>query len=145
MAEIGLRDIIEVRDRCLCLGARRAARALARRFDALFRPLGLTNAQFSLLCALARPEPWRMAPLADFLGLDRTTLTAALKVLARRGLVARSADPDDARARLARITPEGRALLCGAVALWREEHARLDAETPDPAGIRALLDGLAGK
>ena len=39
----------EMRDHCLCLHAQRAARALARRFDAAFRPLGLTSGQFSLL------------------------------------------------------------------------------------------------
>jgi hypothetical protein len=32
-----------VRDTCLCLHLQQAARALARRFDAALRPLGLTN------------------------------------------------------------------------------------------------------
>ena len=71
----------EVRDRCLCLAAQRAARALARRFDAVLKPHGLTNGQFSLLMALNRPEPPRISDLAPFLAMDRTTLTAALKVL----------------------------------------------------------------
>src|SRR3546814_7107052 len=70
---------IMVRDSCLCLHAQRAARALARRFDEVLRPLGLTNGQFSLLMALNRPEPATMGPVASLLAMDRTTLTAALK------------------------------------------------------------------
>ena len=65
----------------------RAARALARRFDAAFRPLGLTSGQFSLLMSLNRPEPPTMGAVAALLAMDRTTLTAALKPLERRGLV----------------------------------------------------------
>src|SRR6516165_5548583 len=48
---------LEVRDSCLCLHLRRAARAVARRFDAALRPLDLTNGQFSLLMSLNRPDP----------------------------------------------------------------------------------------
>src|SRR5579875_2598039 len=88
---------LEVRDCCLCLHAQRAARALARRFDEVLRPFGLTNQQFSLLMALNRPEAPTMAPVAELLAMDRTTLTAALKPLRRRGLLAVEADPRDKR------------------------------------------------
>ena len=40
---------LRVRDTCLCLHVQQAARALARRFDEVLRPLGLTNGQFSLM------------------------------------------------------------------------------------------------
>ena len=73
-----------VRDACLCLHVQRAARALARRFDEAFRPLELTNGQFSLLMALNRPNPPPMGAVAALLAMDRTTLTAALKPLERR-------------------------------------------------------------
>ncbi|MFY9699033.1 MAG: MarR family transcriptional regulator, partial [Rhodoplanes sp.] len=78
---------LHVRDTCLCLHTQRAARALARRFDDAFRPLGLSNGQFSLLMSLNRPEPASMGSVAALLAMDRTTLTANLKPLARRGLV----------------------------------------------------------
>src|SRR5215831_16574530 len=84
-----------VRDTCLCLHAQRAARALARHFDQAFRPLGLTNGQFSLMMSLNRSEPPGIGAVADFLAMDRTTLTAALKPLERRGLVTVTVDPDD--------------------------------------------------
>jgi len=91
---------LEVRDCCLCLYVQRAARALARRFDDALRPLGLTNGQFSLLMSLNRPKPPGMAAVASLLAMDRTTLTAALKPLRRRGLLKVTPDPADGRGRL---------------------------------------------
>src|SRR5580700_6054 len=91
---------LRVRDCCLCLHVQRAARALARRFDDALRPLGLTNGQFSLMMSLNRPEPPGMAAVASLLAMDRTTLTAALKPLERRGLVNITVAPTDRRSRL---------------------------------------------
>src|SRR6059058_3309958 len=56
-----------VRDACLCLHTQRAARALARRFDEVFRPFDLTNGQFSLLLSLNRPEPPTLGSVAALL------------------------------------------------------------------------------
>src|SRR5208337_566036 len=98
---------LRVRDCCLCLHVQRTARSLARRFDEALRPVGLTNGQFSLLMSLNRPEPAAMASVANLLAMDRTTLTAALKPLERRGLVAITKDPTDRRGRRLSLTPEG--------------------------------------
>lgn len=121
-------DTRHVRDHCLCLAAQRAARALARRFDAALRPVGLTNGQYSLMMGLNRPEPPTLGAVAALLAMDRTTLTAALKPLERRGLVESRPDPDDRRSRRLSLTEEGRRVLTDALAIWRREHAALDAE-----------------
>src|SRR5579885_397307 len=84
---------------CLCLDLQRAARAVARRFDTAFRPLDLTNGQFSLLLALRWGGANTMGRLAALLAMDRTTLTAALKPLERRGLVDVAVDAADRRSR----------------------------------------------
>jgi len=118
---------LQVRDSCLCLHVQRAARALARRFDDAMRPLGLTNGQFSLMMSLNRPEPPGMAAVASLLGMDRTTLTAVLKALRRRGLVKVTADPADGRARLMTLTAKGRRLLARAVPVWRNTHTAVEA------------------
>jgi DNA-binding MarR family transcriptional regulator len=118
---------LQVRDSCLCLHVQRAARALARRFDDAMRPLGLTNGQFSLMMSLNRPEPPGMAAVASLLGMDRTTLTAVLKALQRRGLVKVAADPADGRARLMTLTAKGRRLLARAVPVWRNTHTAVEA------------------
>ena len=118
---------LQVRDSCLCLHVQRAARALARRFDEAMRPLGLTNGQFSLMMSLNRPEPPGMSAVASLLGMDRTTLTAVLKALQRRGLVKVTAHPADGRARLMTLTAKGRRLLARAVPVWRNTHTAVEA------------------
>ncbi|MFN3463417.1 MAG: MarR family winged helix-turn-helix transcriptional regulator [Terricaulis sp.] len=133
--------VLHIRDTCLCLAVQRAARRLARRFDAALRPFGLTNGQFSLMVALNQPEPPPIGRLAPFLGMDPSTLTAAVKPLARRGLLTVEPDPDDRRSRRLRITPEGVALMRQAVAVWRTEHAKLEAEMTEglPDTLRRSL------
>ena len=118
---------IQVRDCCLCLHVQRAARALARRFDNALRPLGLTNGQFSLMMSLNRPEAPAIGAVASLLAMDRTTLTAALKPLQRRGLIKVTTDYEDHRARLLKLTPQGRKLLARAVPVWRSTHAAVEA------------------
>jgi len=122
-----LETVLHIRDTCLCLATQRAARRLARRFDTALRPFGLTNGQFSLMVALNQPEPPPIGRLAPFLGMDPSTLTAAVKPLARRGLLTVEPDSADRRARRLRITPEGVALMRDAVDVWRATHAELDA------------------
>ena len=134
-----------MRDTCLCLHAQRAARALARRFDDALRPVGLTNGQFSLLMALNRPEPPPMGPVANLLAMDRTTLTAALKPLERRGLVTVEPDPRDRRGRLLRLTQDGRRLLTQAFPIWKETHEKIDRQlsSVDMAVLRAGMMAIA--
>lgn len=137
---VTLSDAEQVRDTCLCLHTQRAARTLARRFDRALRPVRLTNAQFSLLMALNQPEAAAMRDLATLLGVDRTTLTAALKPLVREGLARTDADPADARIRRIRLTAEGQARLAEALPLWRDAHAALEAELEAEAPGRLRRD-----
>lgn len=134
----------EVRDRCLCLHLQRAARAIARRFDEALRPYGLTNGQFSLLMSLNRPNSPRVGDLAPLLATDRTTLTANLKPLERRGLVEIVVDAEDRRSRLVELTDAGRDLLVAALPVWRTVHAEIERSLPglDPNRLRADLSGL---
>ncbi len=134
-----------VRDHCLCLYAQRTARALARRFDEALRSLDLTNGQFSLMMSLNRPEPAGMASVVELLGMDRTTLTAALKPLERRGLVEAVANARDKRSRLLKLTRGGRSLLKKAVPVWRRTHAGLDRLLAghDPGDLRTALRRLS--
>ena len=134
-----------VKDCCLCLHVQRAARALGRRFDEVLRPFELTNGQFSLLMSLNRPVPPPMGPVADLLGMDRTTLTAALKPLERRGLVEVSQDPWDKRSRILTLTRKGQKLLARAVPVWEATHHAIEEMIPggDPEGLRKGLRALS--
>ncbi len=120
-----------VRDACLCLHVQRAARALARRFDDALRPIRLTNGQFSLMNSLNRPKPPDMGSVASLLGMNRTTLTAALKPLHRRRLLKIAVDPADRRTRLLTLTPKGQKLLARAIPLWMKTHGAVETLLPD--------------
>jgi len=147
-AEVPFSTTLLVRDTCLCLHVQRAARALARRFDLALKPVGLTNGQFSLMMSLNRPAatdgirevpPATMRSVADLLGMDRTTLTAAVKTLQRRGLVAVRVGLTDKRGRLLMLTAEGHRVLAEAVPIWIREHEALEQELTDPAEVRSSL------
>jgi DNA-binding MarR family transcriptional regulator len=136
---------LAVRDLCFCLHVRRAARAVARRYDEALRPVGLTSGQFSLLMSLNRAEPARMAEVAALLAMDRTTLTANLKPLQRRRLLKVAVDPDDRRGRLLALTPAGKKRLAAALPVWKRaqkaEERRLACASP--ARLRADLRALS--
>jgi DNA-binding MarR family transcriptional regulator len=133
-----------VRDHCLCLHTQRAARVLARRFDEALRPFDLTNGQFSLLMSLNRPSPPPMGPVASLLAMDRTTLTAALKPLGRRGLLKVQTDPADRRSRVLVLTNKGRALLVSALPVWQSTHREIEQASPsiDWSALRSSLRAI---
>jgi DNA-binding MarR family transcriptional regulator len=106
---------------------------------------GLTVAQSATLDALRAQGPLRLSTLGRRLGITASTLTRNLARLEEAGLVAREADPDDARAARVRLTAAGR----GASAqVDRREEAfaqsildRLPADRRD-AVLAALSDLL---
>ena len=142
--ELPFHITLRVRDTCLCLHLQQAARAVARRFDAALRPLGLTNGQFSLLMSLNRPEAASIGGVSTLLAMDRTTLTANLKPLERRGLVTVSVDDGDKRSRRLTLTPPGRALLIAALPVWEHEHTAIEGllTDVDPDRLRGDLRAL---
>lgn len=136
---------LHIRDACLCLHVQRAARALVRRFDDALRPAGLTSGQFSLLMSLNRPEPAEMAQVAALLAMDRTTLTANLKPLERRGFVIVLRGERDRRRRTLTLTSAGRTRLAAAVPIWRQTHQTIETllGTSSPDRLRADLCALS--
>lgn len=133
---------MDVRDACLCLHLQRAARTVARRYDEALRPTGLTNGQFSLLMSLNREAPASMSEVAALLGMDRTTLTAAVKPLERRRLVRIVADKADRRSRRLALTAQGHAVLLKALPLWREAQRQVEPSIRGQAGPDRLRADL---
>jgi DNA-binding MarR family transcriptional regulator len=136
---------VKVRDTCLCLHLQRAARAVARHFDELMRPAGLTSGQFSILMSLNRPEPPTIRSVAELLAMDRTTLTANLKPLERRRLVRIRVDAADRRTRRLVLTAAGRRHLIAALPAWENGHAMIEPVLAGASAnrLRADLRSLA--
>lgn len=84
-----------------------------------------------------------MRSVAALLAMDRTTLTAALKPLERRNLVAIAVDPGDRRSRLLQLTPRGLKLLSRAVPVWQTTHQAVESLLTDADCLRSNLAALA--
>jgi DNA-binding MarR family transcriptional regulator len=128
---------------CNCLALRRAARAAARRYDEAFRPLDLNNGQFSMLAVVAAVPNVGIQAIAERLGMDRTTVTAGLKPLIRRGLATVDVDARDHRARGIRITSAGTDLLKRALPLWQAAQDAVAAQLGATARVRSFRRQLA--
>jgi DNA-binding MarR family transcriptional regulator len=124
---------------CLCLALRRTTRIVTQRYDAALRPFGLRATQLPILTAAATGDGVRLAPLADSLGMDRTTLLRNVRPLVRRHLVdvrrAAGHRHDELRA-----TAKGRALLARVYPAWRGVQDEMRAQVPDSAWRLALRD-----
>ena len=85
-----------------------------------------------------------MGPVADLLAMDRTTLTAALKPLERRGLISIEQDPKDKRGKRLRLTADGMAVLSAALPIWEKTHGEIEARigSGDPDRLRRDLIDL---
>lgn len=127
---------------CLCLAVRRAARTITRAFDRELRAHGLRATQFTMLAALDIKGPQTIGELADLLGAERTTLTRNLGLVEERALV-RIRAGEDARARIASITPKGRRTLQRALPAWRKVQGDLVESIGAQAaiGLRRLAGG----
>ena len=121
---------------CLCLASRRAARALTRAFDRELRPYGIRATQFTILTTLMLRGPTAISELAEFLGIERTTLTRNLALIEGEGWV--DIQPgDDARLRIVAVTKKGRAAVTSATPAWRKaQHAATAAI--GKSGVEAL-------
>ncbi|MFF8803404.1 MULTISPECIES: MarR family winged helix-turn-helix transcriptional regulator [unclassified Methylobacterium] len=132
---------------CICVAVQRAARVIGREFDSVFRAVGLSNWQFTLLTTLALGNPPTMRELADELALDKSTLTANVKLLEKRGLITIEPDSQDRRARRVRLTGPGRSLLDDTIPLWEQAQAaclaRLDIA--EAASLRQTLATLSSR
>ena len=70
-------DFVATRQ-CVCTAARRRSRDLTRAFEKAMRGSGVRGTQFTLLATLVQTGPIPTTRLADFQGLERTTLTRNL-------------------------------------------------------------------
>jgi DNA-binding MarR family transcriptional regulator len=127
---------------CFNLALRRAARTSTRVYDQAFKPLGITSGQFSILTLLSEEPVPSFQQIADAMALDRTTLSAALKPMERRGLVVSLIDPEDRRRRPLGMTPVGREIFLEAVELWKAAQSRIE-ESIGVDRVASLLPALA--
>jgi DNA-binding MarR family transcriptional regulator len=108
-----------ITETCVMQHLRKTARGVTQLYEDSLREVGLTAGQFSTLVAVARNGTVALTPLAEELGMDRTTLTRALAPMERNGWVHTEISAGDARVRTVALTEEGRDLLSRATTRWQ--------------------------
>jgi MarR family transcriptional regulator, transcriptional regulator for hemolysin len=83
------------------------ARLMKRRFEDEARTHGITLPQWRTLAQIANSDGISQAALAALIDTDPMTMSGILDRLEKRGLIDRTADPSDSRAKLASLTPAG--------------------------------------
>lgn len=124
----------------------RAAHGLREAMDAEAMAHGTTIRGQIVLTALvqnAHPgaRPYSQLALGHALGVDKTTMTALLDKLERQGLVVRTPDPNDRRARLPVPTDAGRALQATLYEKLKavEDRVLADLTAEERDTLRSLL------
>jgi len=140
-----MNDFQDIGARCIALHLRRAARRVGRLYDDQLRQVGLNNGQFSLMTMLAAKDDWTMQALASSLGLDQSSLSAAVKPLMRRDLIETRQSSKDHRVKTLRLTASGLRLLEDARPLWRVAQDKAEGLLGDREAdaIRSALRLLA--
>ncbi|HEY7811049.1 MAG TPA: MarR family transcriptional regulator [Allosphingosinicella sp.] len=87
------------------------AQSLRRAFDRRAAALGTTRAQWRVLARLAQQDGQRQIDLADALDVEPITLCRMIDRLSEAGLVARTADDSDRRARRVHLTAKARPVV----------------------------------
>ena len=103
--------------------------ALYRTFAALH--LDVTPEQWIVLVRLWQQDALTQTEIADATLKDKATISRILAVMERQGLVARRANPDDARGRRVHATREAMALREKLTPLARDLATQLEAGIPD--------------
>ena len=118
-----------------------ASRLQERRLDDGLRELGLTRITWCVLLAVGNENLIHPSEIADFVGIDRTATSRALRQMEGAGMIARRTGADDRRMTSVRLTAAGRTLLQRGTPLAQKNNAiieqRLDSN--ERAELRRLL------
>lgn len=117
------------------------SRLQERRLDEGLRTLGLTRATWCVLLALEVEGLTRPSEIADFIGIDRTATSRALRQMEAAGWVARSGGTTDRRTTRVAITPEGAALVARATPIAEDNARHFLSKLPEggPEELQQLM------
>ena len=116
---------------------RQAQTASFRDLQEPLRELGITPGEFSLLTIVRDNPQIRQKDLVDVCGLDKSTLSVAVKRLVNRGLVAPRKLRDDRRFHGLSLTTDGETVLTAVTTVIADQERRMEAALS--AGEREIL------
>ena len=117
------------------------SKVFRRRFEEVAKRHDLTLPQWRVLKELSLEDGLSQVALATAIDADPMTLSGILDRLEKRGLVRREQAPNDNRAKIVRLTADGKDVFNTARALGTEIY-ELAVQGMSPAQLKATADGL---
>lgn len=121
-----------------------ASRLQERRLDEKLKPVGLTRTTWCILLAIGNENLSQPSDIADFVGIDRTATSRALRHMEQEGWLMRSSGTEDRRTRQVVLTDTGRDLIrmCTPYAQENAETMRQALSSKEEAELKRLLAKL---
>jgi len=110
---------------CYCINLRRAANAVTEIYNQILLPTGLSVNQYSLLKNIYRLESCCVSDLANYVGLERTTLVRSLKPLFKMGYI-EDISEEGQRNRQLKVTKSGGQVLNQAELFWQTAQSEVE-------------------
>ncbi len=117
------------------------SRVFERRLEECLKPIGLTRLNWCILLAVIEEKLTSPSDIAEFVGIDRTATSRALRHLERDGLIERGAGRNDRRRTVVSPTSQAREKLDRAIpgALSNAEHFASKLTQEERETLAALL------
>ena len=109
---------------CVCYEVRKTARFVINYYDAALRDAELKSNQFLILVAVAYLKSPNFTKLADFVGIDQSTLARNLVTVEKQKLVSVRTGKNR-REKLISLTKKGEHKIEKSFPLWKKAHGRL--------------------
>ena len=127
---------------CVFSNLRQTTRAVSQLYDEFMKPTGLRTTQCMVLAAIDVRGESTVSELADVMMMDQTSMTRALNILKKEGMIERILDEADHRRRLITLTPEGERTLTLALQLREQAQAKM-IEGLGVEGVGSLIEMLS--
>ena len=142
--ELGFPNALRNRDHEALLNILHTAELLKKESQKLFKPLGITGAQFNVLILLLAQTPngaMNQSELGRMLTVNRSNITGLTDRLEKQGLVRREPDAVDRRVNNVRLTGRGTAIARKAQSLYIERIHEImgGLEQDDWESLSAML------
>ena len=111
---------------CLAARIRLLHRTITGIFDDALRPIGLTDAQLTILVMVANRGPVSPGAVARHLNMEKSTISRNIARMEKNGWLT-VADSQSGRKQQLTLTAKGKALLVKALPVWNEAQTKAKA------------------
>jgi DNA-binding MarR family transcriptional regulator len=133
--ELGLKKQINIPSHEALLNIYFTASCLKKYADAFFSPFGLTDVQFNMMMLLKyqpeNTEGLSQADLSRMMLVNRANITSLVDRMEKAGFVERTADPNDRRYNIIKLTAKGQKKLEEVVPLYAREVKKVMSPLKD--------------